>query len=560
MRPSSSTPPYPSRRMPLWWCTAWLGATALGGPLQAQTASPPAVAAAAATPASAADAVVEVRDFKVEGATLIDSGRLLTALAPWRGSRSFVELRQAAQAVQRVYSAAGYGAVVAYLGPQAVQDGVVTISVVEGRIGQVTVRGTKRQSVEQIRAALPSLVEGTTPRLRRIDAELQIANENPARQVGVLLGPGAQPGQVEATVNVDEKPAQRWNAALDNSGNPRTGDYRLSAGWQHADLSGRGDVLSVQLQTSPTKTEAVQVISAGYRLPLARWLTAIDLFAAYSNVDGGLTPTTAGNLSFTGKGRIAGARSIWYLPRLGEYDQRLTFGLEYRDYLNTCAISGLPAGACGAAGESVAVHPLSIEYAAQTGGAVTAGFVVSLAHNLALGGSHGSEANFAAVRQGARRDYTVLRANANVSLPVFEDWALAGRVAMQHSDALLVPGEQFGLGGAASVRGYQEREIAGDRGALVSVELITPKLPIAADAKTDLRLLAFADAGEVSNRDATPCIELRNRCRLAGAGVGARLSRADNLQFRLYLAQALDNAIATRRRDWRAHATLNLSF
>ena len=194
------------------------------------------------------------------------------------------------------------------------QEGAVTISVLEGRIGKVTVRGARRQTDAQVRAALPSLIEGATPRLRRIDAELQIANENPSHQVGVLLGPGAQPGQVEATVTVEEQQVQRWNLALDNSGNARTGTYRASAGWQYVDLSGHNDVLSVQWPTSPSDFNAVQVISAGYRLPLVRWLSALDLFAAYSNVDGGLTPTTAGNLSFTGKGRIFGARSIWYLP------------------------------------------------------------------------------------------------------------------------------------------------------------------------------------------------------------------------------------------------------
>ena len=535
------------------WRAAGLFSLALAGTAWAQT--PAATASAAAV-----EPQVQVNAFKVDGATLIDATRLQTVLTPWHGQRSLSELRQAAMAVQAAYTAAGYGAVVAYLPPQPVQDGVVTISVLEGRIGQVTVRGARRQTEAQVRAALPSLIEGATPRVRRIDAELQIANENPSRQVGVLLGPGALPGQVEATVTVEEQQVQRWNLALDNSGNARTGHYRASAGWQHADLSGHDDVLSVQWQTSPTDFNAVQVVSAGYRLPVVRWLSALDLFAAYSNVDGGLTPTTAGNLSFTGKGRIFGARSIWYLPRVGEYDQRLTVGLELRDYLNNCAISGLPAGACGPAGESVAVHPLSLEYAAQTGGAVAAGLNVSLAHNLALGGKHGDAANFQSVRLGARTRYTVLRASANVSLPVFEDWALAGRLALQHTDSRLVPGEQFGLGGAASVRGYQEREVAGDRGLLLSLELISPKLWAAPQAGgTDLRLLGFVDAGEVANRDATACSGQHTRCRLASVGVGARLSYG-GLQFKLYVARALEDAIDTHRNDWRAHAALNFSF
>lgn len=538
------------------WSRACLCSLALASTAWAQAPAAPDAATAAAEQAQR----VQVQAFKVDGATLIDAATLQAVLAPWRGERTLAELRQAAQSVQSVYSQAGWGAVVAYLPPQPVRDGTVTIAVLEGRVAKVTVRGSQRQTEAQVRSALPSLAEGATPRVRRIDAELQIANENPSRQVGVLLGPGAMPGQVEATVTVDEQQVQRWNLALDNSGNPRTGRYRASAGWQHGDLTGRNDVLSVQFQTSPTDFNAVKVVSAGYRLPLVRWLSALDLFAAYSNVDGGLTPTTAGNLSFTGKGKVLGARSIWYLPRLGEYDQRLTVGLELRDYLNNCAISGLPPGACGPAGESVAVHPLSLEYAAQTGGAVAAGVNVSLSHNLGLGGSHGDAADFQAVRLGARTRYTVLRASASISLPVFEDWSLAGRLALQHTDSLLVPGEQFGLGGAASVRGYQEREIAGDRGLLLSLELVSPKLWASAQAGgPDFRLLGFVDAGEVSNRDATACVGSRTHCRLASVGVGGRLAYG-GLQFKLYVARALEDAIDTRRSDWRTHAALNYSF
>lgn len=534
-------------------------------PLRAQPApaSPGGLATEAPPAAQATPPTVQVRAFRVDGNTLLEQALLQATLQPWLGTRSLAELRQAAQAVQGLYSQAGYGAVVAYLPPQPVADGTVTVVVVEGKLSRVTVQGAQRLSPGRVRAALPTLVEGSTPRVRRIDAELQIANENPARSVGVLLGPGAAPGEVAATVKVDEQPVQRFTLALDNSGNSATGQYRLSLGWLHADFSGHDDILNLQLQTSPTDVSAVKVFSAGYRLPLVRALAALDLFGATSNVDGGIQPSAAGDLRFAGKGRILGVRGIAYLPRWGEVDQRLMLALESRDYLNNCSVAGLPAGACGSAGASVRVQPLTLEYAAQTGGALPAALNIALAHNLALGGQHGSSTDFDAARRGAAQRYTALRGGGQISMPVADGWALGGRLAGQFTRDALVPGEQFGLGGASTVRGYAERELAGDNGLVLSIELSTPRLTGGADGAAgggaDLRLLAFGDAGQVSNVDNLACRAQQTRCTLSSVGLGARLGWGV-VQARLFVARALQDAAATRTGDWRTHLTLTANF
>lgn len=536
--------------------TALLAAWAL--PAGAQPAP---VAGPAAADASPADATrVAVQSFRIDGNTLLDGALLQATVRPWLGQRTLAELRQAAQAVQALYGQAGYGAVVAYLPPQAPASGELLIQVIEGRVGRISVMGQRRLSAERVRAALPTLVPGATPQVQRIDAELQIANENPSRVIGVLLSPGAAPGEVHANVQVDEQALQRVSLVLDNSGNARTGDYRLGLGWQHADATGHDDVFSLQLQVSPTRWQAVRVVSAGYRLPWVQALAALDVFAAYSDVDGGLQASAAGGLRFAGKGHVAGSRITRYLPRWAELDQRLVGGLDYRAYLNDCQVAGLPAGACGAAGRSVALQPLTLEYAAQSGGPWPTAFNLVLAHNLALGGRHGSAADFAAVRSGASRHYNVLRAAGQTSLPVWDDSLLTGRFAAQHSADRLVPGEQFGLGGAGSVRGYGERALAGDTGWLASIELATARLDsLLALADTDARLLVFVDAGQVANHGDLPCQGQQRRCGLSALGIGARLGWR-TLHLRLFVAQALQDAAATRRHDWRTHFALSARF
>lgn len=217
----------------------------------------------------AAAQTVRVSGYQVNGNTLLDPKAVDAVLMPLLGERTLPELQHAAAAVQALYAREGWGAVVAWLPPQSGQGGLITINVVEGKVSAVNVVGATRTPADRVKATLPALRVGTTPRLRDLDAQLRIANENPARQVQVLLKPGREPGQAEAELQVQERPLQQFMLGLDNTGNERTGDYRASLAWQHASISGHDDILGAQLQLSPTEPQRVRVLSTGYRLPAA---------------------------------------------------------------------------------------------------------------------------------------------------------------------------------------------------------------------------------------------------------------------------------------------------
>lgn len=518
-----------------------------------------ALSLALAAGAAAAQARVKVSGFQVTGNTLLDARDVDAVLMPMLGLRSLEELNRAAAAVQALYAAKGYGAVVAYVPPQTGHDGLVTIAVVEGRISAITVKGAAAFSSDNIKASLPALQLGATPRLREIDAQLRIANENPAKQVQVLIKPGRSLGEAEAELQVAEQPMQRFTAGLDNTGNERTGEYRASLGWQHASVTGHDDVLAAQLQVSPTKADRVRVLSAGYRWPLYARRMALDVFAAYSDVDGGTTASLAGDLSFVGRGRVFGARAGWYLPRWGEFDPRLTLGLDHRAYLNRCDIAGLPTGACGPSGESVSVSPLALEYTLQAAGSTPMALSLSLHHNLRLGGAHSGAESFEAARPGAKAAYSVLRFGASGAVSLAEDWLLRGRLNGQWTPDALVSGEQFGFGGAQSVRGYDERELIGDSGLTAAIELTGPGLLGTESRLGTLRPVAFVDAGWARNNGETPCVDGLSRCTAASAGIGARYA-IGNFSARLDLAYPLKSVARTQRGDARAHVALQVGF
>ncbi|HEX7384805.1 MAG TPA: ShlB/FhaC/HecB family hemolysin secretion/activation protein [Burkholderiaceae bacterium] len=503
---------------------------------------------------------VQVDEFVVTGNTLLPAATVAAAVAPFKGERTLDELQQAARAVQALYRDAGYGAVVAYLPPQSGPPGRVTIAVLEGHLALVVVSGNQQFSEANIRRSLPGLVEGRTPQVRRIDTEIQLANENPAKQLALSLEAGQRPGEVEARVLVSEQPAHRWSVLLDNTGNANTGRLRAGLMYQNAALWDLDHVLSLLLQTSPERPSSVAVVSASYHVPFyERGMTA-DFFAVRSAVDNGTTGTAAGPLQFTGRGQMLGVRLNKPLERIGEFDQRLSLGLDRRDYDNDCSIAGLPPGACGSPGASVTVNPLSLDYTLQRGGERALGFNAGLTHNLALGGSHADAADYEAARPGASRDYSLVRLGAFAARALPRGWQISARIAGQWTRDGLVNGEQFSIAGSTSVRGYEEREITGDSGASGTLELYTPSLlPADASPKSSLRLLGFVDAGKAWNRLDTPCRDAQSSCTLASVGLGARLDWQD-LRLRLDLAHALKNGNLTERGDNRAHLQLIYSF
>lgn len=534
------------------------------GAAAACTAGIPALAQAPAQPAAGAAALPQalaVERYEVQGNTLLPAADIDAATQPYTGRVTISRLREAAAAVQELYRRAGYGGVVAFLPEQALDAGVVRIRVVEGRLVGVELSGQKLFTPRNIRASLPALQEGRTPEVRRVDAQIQMANENPAKTLQVLLQPGAQPGEVVAKVAVEEGPVLRTTGRIDNTGGKSIGRWRAALGLQHANLWGRDHIGALELQTAPEDTSAVAVLSGSYRVPFYAQAMALDLYGAVSNVDAGTVGTAAGDLSFSGQGTILGARASAYLPRRGNVDQRVFVGVELREYDNECTITGLPTGACGSAGASVSVQPASLVYTAQASGEWRWGLSIGLHGNLAAGGSNGSAADFEAVRPGSQRRYTVWRANGQLAVPV-PDWGtLVARVAWQATSQPLIPGELFGVGGAQSVRGFEERELSGDSGLALSLEALSPNWAgsLAWLKGGELRALLFADAGYVANQADSACLANRSDCRMGSLGLGLRAGRGA-WQTRLDVARAFSTATTTAKGDVRAHFVLLYNF
>ena len=121
-----------------------------------------------------------------------------------------------------------------------------------------------------------------------------------------------------------------------------------------------------------------------------------------------------------------------------------------------------------------------------------------------------------------------------------QGWQARALLSGQYTGNALVSGEQFGLGGADSVRGYMLREVVNDRGYAGQLEVYTPELAsrFGLSDKYKLRLLAFYDFGAVQRNHALPGEELGDS--VGSVGFGARVGYGKSLSMRLDRASILE--------------------
>lgn len=492
--------------------------------------------------------------FAVEGNSLLPGAEVEGLLAPFAGpARNFADVRRAVEALQQAYRRHGYSVVLVQLPEQELAQGVVRVKVIEPRVGRVAVEGNQAFSTANIRASLPALKEGATPNIRDVSASLKVANTNPAKQITLALQAADQPEQVDAVVRVAEDKPWRIGLAADNTGNADIGRTRLSTLYQHANLWDLDHVASLQYITSAEKPSKLSVFGAGYHVPLYALGDSLDFFASHSDVNSGTLTAGVLNLQVSGKGTVLGTRYNHNLPQWGDLSSTLIYGVDWRTYKNDIDLEGVQLGG------DVTVHPLSLGYSGQWAlpAAVLGVQLVGL-QNIP-GGPNGRSEDFARQRAGASASYRILRYGAAYSRRLADDWQLRLQFNGQATRSALVSGEQFGAGGAASVRGFQEREVAGDKGQFANVEIQTPNwCPATAAIVVQCRALAFVDAASVSRNKALPGEEQRTS--IASAGLGLRFAMDRRASLLLDYARVIDGGGLRASGDSRVHVALSVSY
>ncbi len=544
---------------------ASLGVSAAGPAEQAAQPEPSTAMPRSAAPgSSAAGAVFNLLEFRVEGNTVLKTVEVEQVVYPFLGeNKTIKDVEAARQQLEKAYHDRGYLTALVNIPEQRVADGVVTLKVVEAPVGKLRVTGSKYHSLDVIRATVPELAEGNVPNFNRVQQELAGLNRSADRRVTPILRASDTPGRVDVELQVKDEFPLHASAELNNYYSSNTSHLRAIGEVHYDNLFQRGQSVDFQYQTSPDNTKDVRVWSLSYVIP-----TAGDPVWALYAVHSDSNVSAVGDLNVVGNGDIYGVRLIEPLPKAGDrFYHSLTGGLDYKDFKENVVLQGSDKIAT-----PIHYAPFSVLYSATwlqpaapdkstSSAANNANFsntTFTAGFNFQIRGFASDGEQFHEKRSDASSSYITFKPSLQRQQALPAAWSVVGKIDGQLASGPLISNEQYGIGGIDSVRGYLESERLGDDGMRGSLELHTPNLLARYDARVERAyVLAFAEQGLVRVREPLPTQE--SGFNLTSCGLGFRF-KARGLSIDLDAEHVLNGGFDTKSGANRAQFRVNYGF
>jgi hemolysin activation/secretion protein len=446
---------------------------ALDGPVAAETAAapPPAAPAPAAQPAPVA--YFNVHEYRVLGNSVLSNRDIETVLYPLLGDhKTLADVEVARAALEKAYHDRGFATVFVDIPEQDVSDEIVRLKATEGRLHEVHISGARYFSERKIMAAVPSATAGTVPNIPVLQDQLSAVNITTAdRTVVPILKAGPVPGTVDLALRVDDHLPLHGSVEFDNQYTPYTKPLRATVSLSYANLFNEFDNVSVQYQLSPQNTNQVKVLAANY----AWGALANGLRPSVSFIDSKSNVPAVSTLGVLGKGQVYGSRFTFPLTDAPGMPQSLTFGVEYKHFLESIALGSQ--GASPPAGQLVntpiSYANLSLAFNGNWSSDFLQG-VFSTAANFGPRGAPNNPETFANKRFKAQPNYFYVKMDGSLYLHLPWEFQLILRADGQFAVEPLITNEDFSITGANAVRGYLEAESLSDSGVVGSAQMQSP--------------------------------------------------------------------------------------
>jgi len=410
--------------------------------------------------------------------------------------------------------------VVATIPPQKIDGGVVTVLLTLGRYREIKFLGNRWYSEALLREKL-GIGQGDLIRIGGLDQAIGLTN-GPYRTVKAHIDPIPNTTDANLLLSVQERLPLRLTAMADTSGNDTLGNTRFMGGFSYANLWGREHQMSYTYITS----EKAKIFGGhifDYTLPMPQQ-QVINLSASYLRA----RPRFYDGL-FEQDGKNLSAEVKYSRPvRIGKWAFDGFVSGQFKETNNNLAFGG----------ESVLASKVDI-FQVNTGLSrvirdAKGGWALALTLTASPGGmnARNTTAAFDDARLGAKADYLVGNLSIQRLLKLGGGWELFSRATLQRSSSNLLSSEQFNMGGAATVRGYRENTVSGDRGWQLSNEVSAPGWvrPAAVAGKfglSELRAVGFYEVAAVAVQSPRK-VDGEKRA-LASMGLGLRMRMASRL-------------------------------
>lgn len=389
--------------------------------------------------------VFELKAIRFNESAFIDAATLSEIGSRYVGRPvRFADLNEMIGEINAIYAQRGIVSARALIPAQTIDDGVLLVRLVEGRLGQLEIEGNGATRDGFIAGRLP-LTPGEVVDVPALRESLTRLNRTTELSVQSALRAGSAPGETDMLLQVDEPPRVSAQVFVDNLGTESTGELRGGAILQIYSPLGIDDRLTFYGVGSEGTTNGF----VGYRFPFNRSGGRVDV--SYSQGDIEITDGPFVPLDITGDST--------------SYDVTFTQPFLRGDSLWLDAFAG---GSWSESNTDISGAALSeFDVTRYTIGITLRGFTDRSVWSLQQGASRAESENIF----GDTLDLDIYNGNGSVFYRIDDRWSAQVRGGWQYTSEETVPSPLlFQIGGISSVRGYPEGALAGARGYYVNLE------------------------------------------------------------------------------------------
>lgn len=460
---------------------------------------------------NANEVTLQVQEFKFIGNTLLSHEALNAALFSYvNRPLKMAQLKEAAAVITRTYRQAGW-TVRTFVPRQEIDNGVVTLQIVESIFGGATLQGQTPERIKPSRLLDMSeaiLIKAQPLQAHDLDRILLLLDDLPGVIVTGNLIEGQRDRETNLVITAIDDALFTGNASVDNQGSRATGNERLSMNLNLNSPARVGDLLSLNTM----KTQGSDYQRLGYTLPVGYNGLRAGLHAA--NLKYNVITDEFASLNPHGTASTAGL-DITY-PLLRSQTRNVNFALSYDDkkFDNT---SNNVTASYGIKVYNASLSANQIDTWAG-GGFTTVNFALT-------SGDKSTESR-----------YTKLNLSLSRLQSVTDSLSLYASVNAQSTNKNLDSSEKMYLGGATGVRAYPASEAGGSEGNTLTLEL-RQRL------SHNMTLAGFYDYGRINvnhdNNVTSPANP--NGYDLQGYGVSLAWQASSSIDIKATLAQRVGN-------------------
>ena len=431
---------------------------------------------------------ITVTKFEFEGNTqkVFSNEKLREVTAQFTNrSITFAELLQVEAAIAKLYTDAGYINSGAFIPADQIFSGegaIVKVQIVEGKIEEIRVTGTRRLNPDYIRSRIAL---GTSKPLNRshLLQALQLLQINPLIQnISAELSAGSRPEQSILEVKVKEADSFKTEFFADNGRVPSVGSFRRGLRISEGNLFGIGDSFAARY----TNTDGSDTVDLSYTVPLNPRNGTLSLDGGFANTK--IVEPPFDRLDITG--------DYFYIdlsyrqPVIQTPTKELALGLTLSREESQTKVAGentfLSPGSNERGETRISAVRFFQEFTQRNPREV---FAFRSQFSLGVGLLDATVNNKAPDSR-----FFSWRGQGQYVRLLAPDTLLVLRSDLQAATRSLAPLEQFSLGGPLSVRGYRQDLFLIDNGFVAAAEVRFPILRVE-DVKGLLQIVPFVDFG-----------------------------------------------------------------